>query len=239
MVSCPHDHDPPSDASIVHSLWSMEYTDAKANICFQSQIQIHHMRRRWHACFLPDCVACGIITRSHIELFPPLSSRDIIIIFAVNFSCCGRRVDPPSFITLSISSVLPERVLLMLPFGKKPHLFVNYAININKTEEAFMVSLPEARDVSWHHHASDDWWKLSGCISCSGTLEENGVVIKRYYCEHGCVFLIGTIWDSGAAHRIIQNRFKSPGLERRQQKDTSHPFFLNGFNRPVTVFRLR
>lgn len=33
-------------------------------------------------------------------------------------------------------------------------------------------------------------------------LEENGVVIKRYYCEHGCVFLIGTRSSCGGAQRI-------------------------------------
>lgn len=39
-------------------------------------------------------------------------------------------------------------MLLLKPFGRKPHLFVNYAININKADEAFIVSLPRARDVS-------------------------------------------------------------------------------------------
>lgn len=144
--------------------------------------------------YLTVAITCDVNIHDHPEHFPPLNS-------------CDTRDSQQDWLTpplsLSIFSVLPERVLLIWPFGRKPHRFVNYAININKAEEAFMVSLPRARDVSWHHHTTDDWWKLSGCISWSAILEENGVVIKRYDCTHGCLFLIGTIWNGGSAHRII------------------------------------
>lgn len=101
----------------------------------------------------------------------------------------------PSLTTISIFSAFAERAVLLWPFGRKPHLFVSYPINIYKATEAFIASMLRARDVSWHHYALNDWWKHSGCISCSATLEENGVVIKRYDSTHGCSFLIGTIWN--------------------------------------------
>lgn len=107
---------------------------------------------------------------------------------------------------------------------------------IYKAEEAFMVTMPGARDVSWHHHASDDWWKLSGCISCSATLEENGVVIKRYDRTHGCSFLIGTIWNSGGARGITLYSYISSGVERRRQGDTSHASFPNVIKRKYIGF---
>lgn len=126
-------------------------------------------------CLLSKCDRHVVLSSTDSsEHLPPLSSCDLSdsqLLWNIGWP-------PPK--TLSIFSVLPERVLLMQPFGSKPHLFVNYAINKNKIEEAFMVSLPRARDVSWHHHACDDWWNLSGCISCSATLGENRVVIKRW-----------------------------------------------------------
>lgn len=66
-----------------------------------------------------------------------------------------------------------------------------------------MVSLLQAVDVSWHHHARDDWWKHSGCILFSATLEESRAVIKRYECTPGCSFLICSVWSSGVALREI------------------------------------
>lgn len=92
------------------------------------------------------------------EYFPPLSSCDIHdsqLVWKIS------RTPPPPHLSLHrlhFLSLARESAVAMWPFGTKPHLFVNYPININRPEEAF-VSPPRAGDVSWHHHAADDWWK--------------------------------------------------------------------------------
>lgn len=106
----------------------------------------------------------------HIELYANILYRPVTITCAAAvFRKPG--ASPPSLLSLfgssdappippSIFSVLRAGALLLRLFGRKPRLFVNYAIKIYKAEEAFMVSLLKAGDVSWHHHARDDWWEL-------------------------------------------------------------------------------
>lgn len=111
------------------------------------------------------CVTSHVVKTSQLRASPSSDTRDAQLLSK----------DPhPPLPSLITSSILSD----MWPICRKTHLLANYAINIQQADEAFILCLLKAADESWHHDVSDDLLKISGCISCSATLEWSALSSK-------------------------------------------------------------